>query len=73
MKKEKLDLIYQALFYNLGRVVSRSDGQSDDIDLGKAWLKKQLPQLDFGGNCRAEKIIALANNIASCSLDENEV
>ena len=73
MKKEKLDLIYQALFYNLGRVVSRSDGQSDDIDLGKAWLKKQLPQLDFGGNCRAEKIIALANNIASGSLDENEV
>ena len=73
MKKEKLDLIYQALFYNLGRVVSRSHGQSDDIDLGKAWLKKQLPQLDFGGNCRAEKIIALANNIASGSLDENEV
>jgi len=73
LKKEKLDLIYQALFHNLGRVVSRSHGQPDDIDLGKAWLKKQLPQLDFGGNCRAEKIIALANNIASGSLDENEV
>ncbi|EGD29552.1 hypothetical protein HMPREF9381_1065 [Streptococcus sanguinis SK72] len=52
MKKEKLDLIYQALFYNLGRVVSRSHGQPDDIDLGKAWLKDQLPHLNFGGDSR---------------------
>ena len=73
MKKEKLDLIYQALFHNLGRVVSRSHGQSDDIDLGKAWLKEQLPHLNFGGDSRTEKIITLASHIASGSLDENEV
>lgn len=73
MKKEKLDLIYQALFHNLGRVVSRSHGQPDDIDLGKAWLKEQLPHLNFGGDSRTEKIITLASHIASGSLDDNKV
>ncbi|MFS9016612.1 type III-A CRISPR-associated protein Cas10/Csm1 [Streptococcus cristatus] len=65
MKKEKLDLIYCALFHNLGRIVSRSLGQSDDIDLGKAWLKEQLPQLDLYEDSRAGQIISLASHIAS--------
>ena len=73
MKKEKLDLIYQALFYNLGRVVSRSHGQSDDIDLGKAWLKKQLPQLDLYEDSRAGKIVSLADRIASGLSDDRKV
>ena len=73
MKKEKLDLIHAALFHDLGRVVSRSHGQPDDIDLGKAWLKEQLPHLNFGEDSRTEKIITLASHIASGSLDENEV
>ena len=65
MKKEKIDLIYCALFHNLGRIVSRSLGQSDDIDLGKAWLKEQLPQLDLYEDSRAGQIISLASHIAS--------
>ncbi|KXT69132.1 type III-A CRISPR-associated protein Cas10/Csm1 [Streptococcus cristatus] len=65
MKKEKIDLIYCALFHNLGRIVSRSLGQSDDIDVGKAWLKEQLPQLDLYEDSRAEQIISLASRIAS--------
>lgn len=65
MKKEKIDLIYCALFHNLGRIVSRSLGQSDDIDLGKAWLKEQLPQLDLYEDSRSEQIISLASRIAS--------
>ena len=59
MKKEKLDLIYQALFHSLGRVVSRSHGQPDDIDFGKTWLKEQLSHLNFGGDSRTEKIIEI--------------
>ena len=73
MKKEKLELIHAALFHNLGRVVSRSHGRPDDIDLGKEWLKEQLPHLNFGGDNRTEKIITLASHIASGSLDENKV
>lgn len=73
MKKEKLDLIYGALFHNLGRIVSRSLGQSDDIDLGKAWLKKQLPQLDLYEDSRAGKIVSLADRIASGLPDDRKV
>ena len=73
MKKEKIDLIYCALFHNLGRIVSRSLGQSDDIDLGKAWLKKQLPQLDLYEDSRAGKIVSLADRIASGLSDDRKV
>lgn len=73
MKKEKLDLIYGALFHNLGRIVSRSLGQSDDIDLGKAWLKKQLPQLDLYEDSREGKIVSLADRIASGLSDDRKV
>lgn len=73
MKKEKIDLIYCALFHNLGRIVSRSLGQSDDIDLGKAWLKKQLPQLDLYEDSREGKIVSLADRIASGLSDDRKV
>ena len=73
MKKEKIDLIYCALFHNLGRIVSRSLGQSDDIDLGKAWLKEQLPQLDLYEDSRAGKIVSLAVRIASGLPDDRKV
>lgn len=73
MKKEKLDLIYCALFHNLGRIVSRSLGQSDDIDLGKAWLKEQLPKLDLYEDSRAGKIVSLADRIASGLPDDRKV
>ena len=73
MKKEKLDLIYCALFHNLGRIVSRSLGQSDNIDLGKAWLKEQLPQLDLYEDSRAGKIVSLADRIASGLPDDRKV
>ena len=73
MKKEKIDLIYGALFHNLGRIVSRSLGQSDDIDLGKAWLKKQLPQLDLYEDSREGKIVSLADRIASGLSDDRKV
>ena len=73
MKKEKIDLIYCALFHNLGRIVSRSFGQSDDIDLGKAWLKEQLPQLDLYEDSRAGKIVSLADRIASGLPDDRKV
>ena len=73
MKKEKLDLIYGALFHNLGRIVSRSLGQSDNIDLGKAWLKEQLPQLDLYEDSRAGKIVSLADRIASGLPDDRKV
>ena len=73
MKKEKLDLIYCALFHNLGRIVSRSLGQSDDIDLGRAWLKEQLPQLDLYEDSRAGKIVSLADRIASGLPDDRKV
>ena len=73
MKKEKVDLIYCALFHNLGRIVSRSLGQSDDIDLGKAWLKEQLPQLDLYEDSRAGKIVSLADRIASGLPDDRKV
>lgn len=73
MKKEKIDLIYCDLFHNLGRIVSRSLGQSDDIDLGKAWLKKQLPQLDLYEDSRAGKIVSLADRIASGLSDDRKV
>ena len=73
MKKEKIDLIYCALFHNLGRIVSRSLGQSDDIDLGKAWLKKQLPQLNLYEDSRAGKIVSLADRIASGLPDDRKV
>jgi len=73
LKKEKIDLIYCALFHNLGRIVSRSLGQSDDIDLGKAWLKEQLPQLDLYEDSRAGKIVSLAVRIASGLPDDRKV
>lgn len=73
MKKEKIDLIYCALFHNLGRIVSRSLGQSDDIDVGKAWLKEQLPQLDLYEDSRAGKIVRLADRIASGLSDDRKV
>ena len=73
MKKEKVDLIYCALFHNLGHIVSRSLGQSDDIDLGKAWLKKQLPQLNLYEDSRAGKIVSLADRIASGLPDDRKV
>lgn len=73
MKKEKVDLIYCALFHNLGRIVSRSLGQSDDIDVGKAWLKEQLPQLDLYEDSRAGKIVSLADRIASGLSDDRKV
>ena len=47
MKKEKIDLIYCALFHNLGRVVSRSHGQPDDIDFRKSMVKETTSSAGF--------------------------
>ena len=73
MKKEKLDLIYKALFHNGGRLVSRLQGRSDErLAAGKDWLQG-LPQLTLEENSRADKIIALADRIASGVPEQRKV
>lgn len=74
MKKEKLDLIYKALFYNIGRLVSRSQGRSDGEPAeGKDWLQNCLPQLNLENNEKIAKIIALADSIVRGLPEQKQV
>ena len=61
------------MFHNGGRLVSRLQGRSDEsLAAGKDWLQG-LPQLTLEENSRADKIIALADRIASGVPEQRKV
>lgn len=78
MKKEKLDLIYQALFYNFGSLIARAENRDNySEELVKNWLEQNAPHwsdIDSQQKERSEKIVHLANQMASgLVLDNPEV
>ncbi|KXT78676.1 CRISPR-associated protein, Csm1 family [Streptococcus sp. DD11] len=69
MKKEKLDLVHSALFYDLGRLIARAEnGDVYSKELEKDWLGENVPQwsaVSLQQKERSQTIIRLANQMAS--------